>query len=200
MLLCWGCEGASRVRDLIPVVSKSWVVTCTQNMLSMEHPLPSPTPSGTEQSGNSSLPVLQRVCKTSKVCPLTSLEHQAHLGWMRRHSSQDVALPLVHRLRPSARENNREQGGLNCTAKQCSRGFWDILNIKHTVSSDKSNGYPRSLKGRRRHKSLFTCKEVLLSFPFLRKMKRTETCVGGLRTFEILLRYFFFLLFSVISG
>lgn len=30
----------------------------------------------------------------------TSCAHQAQLGWMRRHSSQDVALPLIHTLRP----------------------------------------------------------------------------------------------------
>lgn len=30
----------------------------------------------------------------------TSLEHQAHFGWISRHSSHEVALPLVHMLRP----------------------------------------------------------------------------------------------------
>ncbi len=30
----------------------------------------------------------------------TSCAHQAQPGWIRRHSSQDVALPLIHMLRP----------------------------------------------------------------------------------------------------
>lgn len=35
--------------------------------------------------------------------PKSSLEHQAHFGWISRHSSHEVALPLVHMLRPASR-------------------------------------------------------------------------------------------------
>lgn len=33
----------------------------------------------------------------------TSCAHQAQLGWIKRHSSQDVALPLIHIFRPEVR-------------------------------------------------------------------------------------------------
>ena len=36
----------------------------------------------------------------------TSLEHQAHFGWISRHSSHEVALPLVHMLRPSKKDKD----------------------------------------------------------------------------------------------
>lgn len=39
---------------------------------------------------------------TDRRLPKSSLEHQAHFGWISRHSSQEVALPLVHILRPGS--------------------------------------------------------------------------------------------------
>lgn len=39
---------------------------------------------------------------TDRRLPKSSLEHQAHFGWISRHSSQEVALPLVHMLRPGS--------------------------------------------------------------------------------------------------
>lgn len=44
----------------------------------------------------------------------TSCAHQAQLGWIRRHSSQEVALPLIHMLRPEKRceSENRSRSGM----------------------------------------------------------------------------------------
>ncbi|XP_055284488.1 uncharacterized protein LOC129557857 [Moschus berezovskii] len=40
---------------------------------------------------------------TDRRLPKSSLAHQAHFGWISRHSSHEVALPLVHMLRPGSR-------------------------------------------------------------------------------------------------
>lgn len=62
----------------------------------------------------------------------TSCAHQAQLGWISRHSSQDVALPLIHMLRPekSWEKDHRDTDGYSTeTEKQSQMDFNKDLNL-----------------------------------------------------------------------